>query len=183
MNCEKFHYLRWFGVITLGVYWALTLVSIMYNPSFSIFKNALSDLGATNANFPWIYNSALIFSAPFFFLFSLYLLCAATNKLQVIGASFLVISSLFLAFIGIFHSGTRPHGFVSTYFFFQSFLGILVWGMGSRKTMKLGISLFLFALGGAFLPWPSTAILEIYEIFLIAIFAFFVPFQIMKITL
>ncbi len=171
-------YLRFFGLFTLLLYWSFTIMAIIQNPWFSIMQNALSDLGGNGAINPWIYNYGLILSSPLLFLFSIYLVSKGKNKLQIIGGSFIMISSLFLAFIGIFHSGTRPHGFVSTYFFLQFFLGMLVWGIGGEKKDRyLCTSLFFAALLGAFLPWPSTGILEVYEILIIAIFTLWILFH------
>ena len=162
--------LRFFGVITLIVYWCFTIISISQNSWFSVMHNALSDLGANNANAPWLYNYGLILSFPFLFIFSIYLLHIAINKLQIIGGAFIMISSVFLAFIGIFHSGTRPHGFVSTYFFLQFFFGMFIFGIATEKLRIASIVLFALSWLGAFLPWPSVATLEIYEISIIGVF-------------
>ena len=167
----KMKILRFSGIITLLIYSLFTLLSITYNPWFSVMHNALSDLGATKANEPWIYNYGLILSAPFLLSFSLHLTHQAKNKTETVGGAFLSISSLFLAFIGIFHSGTEPHGFVSTYFFLQFFLGMFIWGIGNGGFMrKICCLLFISSITGAFFPWPSTALLEIYEIAIIATF-------------
>jgi len=163
-------YFRFFGVITLIVYWTFTIISISQNPWFSVMHNALSDLGANNANAPWLYNYGLIFSFPLLFIFSIYLIAIANNKLQIIGGSFITISSIFLAFIGIFHSGTKPHIFVSTYFFLQFFFGMLIFGIATTRIRIASIILFTLALIGAFLPWPSVATIEIYEISIIGTF-------------
>ncbi|WP_297125301.1 DUF998 domain-containing protein [Thermococcus sp.] len=48
--------------------------------------------------------------------FSIYLIRVAKNKVQTIGGAYISISAIFLALIGVFHSGTQPHVFVSTYF-------------------------------------------------------------------
>ncbi len=167
---------RYGGAITLVVYWSFTLVAMHHNPTFSVMGGALSDLGAPNANAPWIYNYGLILSFAPFFLYSLYLIYISENKIQTAGATMILISSVFLAFIGIFHSGTSPHGFVSSYFFLQFFFGMLVFSCGMKSALRyLGVGLFIAALIGAFLPWPSTAILEIYEIIVIAIFVIVQP--------
>ncbi len=174
---EKFiRLLKWGGMATLLIYWGFTLWSIYSNPWFSFFHNALSDLGGGRANSPWIYNYGLIIASPFLFLFSVFLIYYAENKLRTVGGAFILISSIFLAFIGVFHSGTRPHGFVSSYFFIQFFFGMLLWGIGVKGLERiLCTSLFIAALLGAFLPWPSTALIEVYEIFIIAIFAVWIP--------
>ena len=106
------------------------------------------------------------------FAFSLYLIITSENRLQTIGGAYVSISALFLALIGVFHAGTRPHSFVSTYFFVQFFLGMLVYGAGSKdKAVRYG-SGFIFALAvmGTLINWPSVALIETYEIALVMAF-------------
>jgi len=163
--------LRWSGFVGGLVYWLFVGWSISQNTWFSFWKNALSDLGGSEANSPWIYNLGLIITSIFMFVFSVYLIFNARNKCQVIGGAYLSVSAIFLAFIGIFHEGTKPHVFVSTYFFIQFFIGALIHGLGSRDRIRVA-SMILFALAvvGSFLHWPSTATLETYEIILVMAF-------------
>ncbi|HII60587.1 TPA: DUF998 domain-containing protein [Pyrococcus horikoshii] len=169
-------YLKWSGTVGGLAYWFFVYWSISNNPWFSFFKNALSDLGdPAKASHPWIYNYGLIVTSPFVLAFSIYLIIAAKNKIQTVGGAYISISSLFLALIGIFHAGTRPHVFVSTYFFIQFFLGMLIYGVGSKTAIRLtSIIIFILALLGLFIPWPSVALEETYEIVLIMLFTFFV---------
>ena len=170
-------HLKYGGILAGLVYWLFVAWSISRNPWFSFFHNALSDLGdPAKASSPWIYNYGLIVTAIFVFLFSLYLILASGNKLQTVGGAYISISALFLALIGVFHGGTRPHVFVSTYFFVQFFLGALLYGLGSeRKAIRYGSGLFfLLALLGTFPDWPSVALIETYEIALIMLFTLLV---------
>ncbi|WP_297535499.1 DUF998 domain-containing protein, partial [Thermococcus sp.] len=102
---------------------------------------------------------------------AVYLISTAVNKAQTVGGAYVSVSAIFLALIGIFHEGTRPHVFVSTYFFVQFFLGALIYGLGSERNVKIA-SLVLFALAviGTLFKWPSTALLETYEIVLVMAF-------------
>jgi len=69
------------------------------------------------------------------------------EKIGVIGSSFVMVTSIFLALIGIFHEGTYPHVFVSTWFFVQFNIAILTYGIGLLTRMKkLGISMILLFL-------------------------------------
>ncbi|AAL81748.1 hypothetical protein PF1624 [Pyrococcus furiosus DSM 3638] len=169
-------HLKWLGFIGGIVYWLFVSWSIHYNPWFSFFENVLSDLGdPAKATPPRIYNYGLIVTSPFVLAFSIYLISTAENKIQTVGGAYLSISSLFLALIGIFHGGTRPHVFVSTYFFVQFFLGMLIYGLGSKTDIRLtSIIIFILALLGIFIPWPSVALEETYEIVLIMLFTLFV---------
>ncbi|WP_084593873.1 DUF998 domain-containing protein [Palaeococcus ferrophilus] len=167
--------------ITAGiVYWLFVAWSISRNGWFSFFSNALSDLGdPSKATAPWIYNYGLIVTSFFVFTFALYLILTAKNKLQTVGGAYASISAIFLALIGIFHGGTRPHVFVSTYFFVQFFLGALVYGAGSeRREIRYGsILIFLLALFGTFIEWPSVALGETYEIALVMAFTLLVALR------
>jgi len=165
-------YLKYSGIAGGIVYWLFVAWSISRNPWFSFFENALSDLGAGGATSPWIYNYGLIITAVFILVFSVYLILSAQNKLGTVGGAYVSISAIFLALIGVFPGGTRPHGFVSVYFFVQFFLGVLVYGAGSKDRVIRYGSGFLFALAvlGTFLHWPSVALIETYEIALIMVF-------------
>ncbi|WP_297535131.1 DUF998 domain-containing protein, partial [Thermococcus sp.] len=111
--------LAWSGFAGGLVYWLFVAWSISRNPWFSFWRNALSDLGGTNANSPWIYNAGLVVTSFFVLAFAVYLISTALNKAQTVGGAYVSVSAIFLALIGIFHEGTRPHVFVSTYFFVQ----------------------------------------------------------------
>lgn len=95
------------------------------------------------------------------------------------GGAYISISAIFLALIGVFHGGTRPHVFVSTYFFIQFFPGALVYGAGSEKReVKYGsVLIFLLALFGTFIDSPSVALEETYEIALVMAFTLLVALK------
>ncbi len=168
MRVEK---LRWSGFIGGIIYWLFVTWSISRNTWFSFWKNALSDLGGPKANSPWIYNAGLAVTSFFVLAFALFLIITARNRIQTVGGAYISVSAIFLALIGIFHEGTEPHVFVSTYFFVQFFLGTLIYGLGSREHIRVSsIILFALAVVGVFLRWPSTALLETYEIALVMAF-------------
>jgi hypothetical membrane protein len=162
------------GYLAPMVYWAFTLASMLRNPWFSLSSMALSDLGGPMAADAWIYNSGLVLSGVLVILYSIALLLLARGKLQVIGGSYLSIAGLFLAMIGIFPAGTRPHVFVSTYFFVQAFLGVLVLGLAelkeNRRVALSLIAIFLLSLLGSVARWTSVALQEVYEISLLTAF-------------
>ncbi|USH00164.1 DUF998 domain-containing protein [Thermococcus argininiproducens] len=165
MRCLKYS-----GIAGVVVYWLFVAWSISRNPWFSFWSNALSDLGSPEmARAPGIYNYGLVITAVFMLAFSVYLMLSAENKLRTVGGAYISISAIFLALIGVFHAGTRPHGFVSTYFFVQFFLGMLIYGTGSKdRAVRYGSGLlFALAVLGTFINWPSVALIETYEIALI----------------
>ncbi len=165
--------LRYFGILAIVVFWLFVAISIAVNPWFSFFSNALSDLGAPEeANNAWIYNDGLFLTSLLMFIFSLHLIMTSDNKLKTVGGAYISISAVFIALIGVFYGGTRPHSFVSTYFFIQFFFGMLIYGFGSgdRAVKYTSWGIFAVAFAGLLVPWPSVALVETYEILLIAIF-------------
>jgi hypothetical membrane protein len=156
-------------------------LSTYYNPWFSIFKNAFSDLGAPSANLPWIYNYGLIVTSIFITLYSIFIILSASNKLEVISGAFFFVAGIFLSLIGIYPAGTRPHVFVSTYFFIQSDIAILSWSLGIlNKNRKIGLAFLIIAivspLIGFIIEWPSVALQESFGIIIITIWAITVFF-------
>ncbi len=162
------------GVIASAVFWVFTLVSIGYNEWFDFYRHAFSDLGGPRASNPWVYNVGLLIASFFVLLLSIDMMLVSRTRVGVVGASYLSVSAVFLAMIGIFPSGTYPHRFVSTWFFIQAFIGFLVYGLGEFRR-DLGylagfIAVFMAGLLGALLvKWPSAAAIEAYEIILLTL--------------
>ena len=165
---------RYLGLTAALTAWITIYTSIYYNPWFNLFKHALSDLGTSDAFSPWIYNYGLILTGLILMLYSPYLVYISRNKIEAVGGGYVLIGGLFLILIGIFPGGTRPHVFVSTYFFIQMGIAILTMGIGSvldrRRLYSLScILIFILMLIGGFIDWPSVAIQEIYEVILLNI--------------
>ena len=169
--------LTYMGIVAAVLAWVIILASISLNPWFSMFNNALSDLGNTHANYYWLYNYGLVLTAALMLLFSFYLLLVSENKVEAMGSSFVTIASIFLALIGIFHEGSYPHTFVSEWFFTQMDLAIVTWSIGLIVGRRLNYGIPLLLLGliapipALFIKWPSTAILETYGIIIIDVWA------------
>jgi len=124
--------LFYLGIVDVVLAWIVILISISANPWWisHYTTGAFSDLGSSQANMPWIYNNGLIFVGILILLYSISLINYSLNKIEVAGSAFFFIAGIFLILIGIFPAGTRPHVFVSTYFFVQSDLSIITWGIG-----------------------------------------------------
>jgi hypothetical membrane protein len=159
------HLMLYFGILAMisAAIWILTAIAI--NPSFDFYKGALSQLGSPGANSPWVYNVGLMFTSVLLFVFACSLLLYSKNRIESAGSSFLMISSLFLALIGIYHGGTYPHDFVSVWFFILADISIITWGLGlildDRNWAVYVLVIALLAPGLGFgLPWPSSAELE-----------------------
>ncbi|WP_036223779.1 DUF998 domain-containing protein [Mesoaciditoga lauensis] len=174
---KYFRYFKYCGVASIILFFFIVGIGIYYNPAFSFFKNAFSDLGSYYANFPTIFNVGLFFVAILMFLFSIYMMEISGNKMQTIAGAYISIASIFISLIGLYNENTKPHDFIALYFFIQYFLGIITYGLGNWKNkVKLSISLLLF--GGFilvfFIPWPSLAMAESYAILLILTFTILV---------
>ncbi|MBP1357703.1 MAG: DUF998 domain-containing protein, partial [Sulfolobus sp.] len=73
-----------------GIITSLTsiLISIYLNPWFDFLKNAFSDLGSDYANYPFVFNYGLVISSIFMFLYAVWLIYSAKNKIETIGSGF-----------------------------------------------------------------------------------------------
>ncbi len=152
------------------------MASVMVNPWFVFTRNALSDLGGPHARLPWIYNCGLVATAVLVIAYAAYVIDRADNKLIVTSAAFMAVGGIFLAMIGVFHEGTYPHVFVSTWFFVQMDLSLILWGAGSlaeglrlkgSAEVALGVAAPAVAI---MVRWPSTAVEEVYGIVIIDVF-------------
>ncbi len=164
---------KYFGLIAAIVAWIVIGTCIILNPWFVFTRDAFSDLGSVEASMPWIYNYGLISTGIIILFYSVYLTVISENKVETIGSAFIFIAGLFLSLIGIFPSGTRPHTFVSLWFFIQADLGILTWGLGLimgkwRKTgLIIALIAFIGGLIGFTINWPSAAMAETFGIIII----------------
>lgn len=158
------------GPLAFPAFHVVVLASASRNPWFNFFEHAFSDLGAAGAADAWIYNYGLIILGVMVCSFSLGLLLASRSRGAAFAAGLYFVSGLFLALIGIYPGGTRPHVFVSTWFYAQSFLASAALGAAliSERRRKPGLILLLLGL----LPvplgylvewtvgWPSVAVAE-----------------------
>ncbi len=167
---------RFTGVAAVIAAWIVIALSISQNPWFNVYRHALSDLGDPKANKPWIYNIGLIIVGIITCLYSLYLTYRAVGKAHVYASALLFIAGIFLALIGVYPSGSRPHTFVSTWFFVQTWLALIVSTIGMAIDGKTIYSMILGAisivgpLGAIYIKWPSVALQEIYGVILINIY-------------
>jgi hypothetical membrane protein len=161
---------RYCGVAAAIVAWVIFAYNISVNPWFVFSEHAFSDLGGPLAADPNLYNAGMMVSGALIILYSLRCLEDSSNKLETVGGAFLATAGLFLVFIGVFPSGTRPHGFISYWFFAQTDLAIAAWGLGliGRGEKDLGVVVAVLGLLSPvvayMVPWPSTAMVEAFGI-------------------
>ncbi len=139
------------------------------NPWFDFWRDAFSDFGAPKACCPWLYNYGLMASALFLMMYSLFILREARGRLESFASGLLFTASIFLALIGVFPGGTRPHTFVSTWFFVQAFMGLAALGAalfvegylgGLVVALLAGSAPVLAILVDVTVGWPSAAAAE-----------------------
>jgi hypothetical membrane protein len=106
---------------------------------------------------------------------SIHMIIVSRDKLGVVAGSYMSVAGIFLSLIAVFPAGTRPHVFVSTWFFIQAFIGALLYGLARVREDKIFSTtifiIFILAVVGALIKWPSAATLEAYEIILLTIFS------------
>jgi len=175
MKTEVLDRLRVLGLVSGISGWMVILVSIQRNPWFVFTEHAFSDLGGHMATDAWLFSNGMILTGLMIVLYSVYLVHESFNKPTTVGAAFLMISGVFLTLIGVFPSGTQHHYFVSVWFFTQSDLSILAWGMGLIGGKKDGLGKLFVTLGilgpllAVIVPWPSTAVVEAFGILIMSI--------------
>ncbi|QXJ35008.1 DUF998 domain-containing protein [Saccharolobus shibatae] len=164
--------LKYFGFVSAILAWVIILACISLNPWFNFTKNAFSDLGGPLARDPWLYNYGLIAVSVFAFLYAVFLAKVNENKILVVASAFVMVAAFFLALIGIYHEGTYPHVFVSSWFFIQFDIAILTYGIGllvAKRKLAIYI-VILFIIGNVVagvVRWPSAATIEAWGILII----------------
>ena len=157
--------------IVIGVSWSL-------NPWFDFLEHAFSDLGVPGeANYPWVYKYGLIATGLLVIVYAIYLYRWSTFKPEVLSSGLMLVAGIFLALIGIYPGGTRPHVFVSTWFFIQMDMALIplmysLWrnrgyGPGLAGLILALIAFPVYLLVEAVVGWPSVAAGEAYGIIII----------------
>ncbi len=156
-----------FSLLVIGVSWFVNRSWFVYT------RDAFSDLGGYRSVAPWIYNYGLIFIGFLIVLFSICIFILSNDKYFGAGASQLGLAGVFLALIGVFHEGTRPHVFVSFWFFLQMNVALIIlaysfYRLGDRLgLLVLVVEALEFPLGiliDKLVGWPSAAVVESYGI-------------------
>jgi len=148
------------GIFAVVLAWIVIAASWILNPWFHFLKNAFSDLGVpSNTRYWWVYDYGLIIVGIIIILYGFLTYLWAVNKLEAVAAGYLVIAGIFLALIGIFPGGTRPHVFVSSWFFIQMDLAIILLSFSLWYSRKWRTGLYLLAL--SLLAWPIFIVVEL----------------------
>lgn len=163
------------GLISVTAGWITIIASIAVNPWFSIFRNALSDLGNISLETRHVFNIGIFIASVFGILYSIYLIACLKSRLGVVSSSIFLVGAVHLTLISLFPEGTYPHRFVSYEFFILAGVAVLLmgfsllieggrmWGLFSTLISLIG---FIFAFT---VPWPSVGLLEVFAISLLTI--------------
>ncbi len=165
------------GPLAAAAAWLVIGASWLVNADWFVFtRDAFSDLGGSGARMPWLYNLGLIAVGVMVAVYGACQVLLHESKPGVLGGGYMILAGVFLALIGVFPSGTRPHTFVSTWFFIQIDLALilLAWATarlgGSLSRIALLLALAAWPIAGiveAVIGWPSAATLEAYGIIVI----------------
>ncbi len=131
--------LKYSGLLAIVVFVSSIIISATFNPWFSVFDNAFSELGSSTANMPYIFNYGLIVFGLLMLLFSIYTIIISSNRVETVSGSFMVIASFYFMLIGVFPYDLNPpliHTFVAISSFLIAYLSVIVWGVGSLLAGK-----------------------------------------------
>ncbi len=157
--------------LIIGALWALN------SSWFAWARDAYSDLGGPRSCCPILYNVGLALVGALLIAYGACLASCLPSRLGVVGAGYLALDGVFLGLIGYYHEGTRPHVFVSSWFFVQADVALILalydayrGGRGVFSLVALALSAAAFPvalLRGVLWGWPSAAVLETYGIIII----------------
>lgn len=166
------------GVAAAVAAWVVIGASWAVNRDWFVFtEHAFSDFGGERSRAPWLYNYGLITVGVLVAAFSLCPYRIAAHKLEPLGSGLLLTAGLFLALIGVYPAGTRPHVFVSTWFFIQMDMALVALSAGAYQATRdplakaaaaVSMAAFpVYGLVGVLAGWPSAAVSEAYGILVI----------------
>jgi len=185
---------RWLGSLILALSlsavilaWIIIGASWYLNSSWFVFtRNAFSDLGGPRSCCPQLYNYGLMAVGALIVAAGIAMGRASQSLLEAWGSAYLALAGVFLGLIGYYYEGTRPHVFVSTWFFIQMdvALALLSAGLARRGSSLARLSLIVAleafpvaALIGVLVGWPSAATLEAYGVVLIDFMVLVVSYE------
>lgn len=153
------------GIMAMFIGWITILISITLNPWFSIYRNALSDLGAIGVSFSYVFNGGLTIASFLALAYGCILILRLRGWLGRIGGVFFSISSIFLTLVSTYPEGTKLHYFVSVMFFsflILSMIVVSIWTMKIKRALGIVLlTLSVIALIFTLIPWPSVGLLEV----------------------
>jgi hypothetical membrane protein len=153
------------GLITLAI-------SALINPWFDLYRNAFSDLGRIGLQNSWVFNLGLLIASLLGIAYTFCLITSLKHPISHTAAGVYLIGVIHLMLIALFPEGTKPHWTVSFEFFTIMLFTYLayspaLWLEGFKIPSMISLTLFIVGLSGsALIHWPSTAMLELFNIIL-----------------
>jgi len=166
------------GPVAVVLAWVVIGASWYMNREWFVFvRDAYSDFGGPESCCPGLYNYGLMLVGALVVVFGACTYLCAPGRLGAAGGAYFALAGVFLALIGVFPSGTRPHTFVSTWFFVQADMGLVLLLASMRRgggltRLALLASILAFPVAGIVevaVGWPSAAVVETYGIIIIDI--------------
>lgn len=151
------------GLFSIIIAYSSIIFSIAISNWFSWINNALSDLGAREPS-AIIFNSGLILSGFFLFLFGLSLYFFFKSLLSKIGVSLFLLDSIALSMIGVFpETAGKIHLYFSIIFFVLTpisfiFLGISLILSNSKKYGLFTIIIAILMIITWIIPWRNIGV-------------------------
>lgn len=154
--------MAWSGVASAGLGTASTLLAVGLSPTFSWTTNALSDLGATGAGTPWLFNGGLVAAGMLGLPFGWVLFATARHPLERLGAVGFTGSVASLALVGAFPTGTALHLPAAVAYFFLFTIAMWIHGSGAALAgeVRRGLGAIWLGIGHvlAWLGWVVTGL-------------------------
>lgn len=117
------------GFLTPFLAFGIIFLSISLHPWFSWADKALSDLGAIQTSYNYVYNIGMVLTGILGCVFALNLPTLMNWRVGDIGVVFFGLGMGALILVGVFPLGTPPHSIVSIGFFSLSTLGMIIIGI------------------------------------------------------
>jgi hypothetical membrane protein len=175
------------GIVGATFPYLFIVTSIVLSPWFSIYNNALSDLGSIlrNGYAAYIFNLGVMMAGLFSISFNLLLSYVKRSWKFLLWTPLFTVSSISLFLIGVFNEDAGGiHGTVSVIFFLAAVVTMLVysflsWPLG---TPKIGALSLVFGITCAIIwfeqwPWHGIAIQETATIIMASIWLILVSLK------
>ena len=148
----------WCGLVaTLVIFVCVTVSTIIASADeFTWEDNALSDLGRPGASTFWLFNCGLTGGGCIGLPFAWPVWKVSYFRMERANVCFFITAMLSLAFIGIFHLPTSPHGWFAFFFFIGVPLTLFIYGRNQRYHGHNRVAAISIILGtGYVLMWAT----------------------------
>lgn len=135
------------GVLAPVVALGAILVATVVSPTFTWTGNALSDLGARDAETSVIFNTGLILGGVIALPFAVRIAETARNRVEMGGAGVFALTGAAMSAIGVFPTGTDLHFPAAAGFYLLLSLSLWTYGAGNALAGDAGLGSLTVLLG------------------------------------